>query len=310
MSKPSITISVNPTYFCNFDCNFCYLTKEQLNDKTLLNLDILIQKLIKVSNFFNIECIDIYGGEVGLLSTEYLEQLINTLRNYSTDINVITNLSKLHPSFSRSDINLSVSWEGEIRRKSSTVLDHLKSIGRDVNLLMLASTEMLNWSSEELKIIIDEINSISTIKSVEVKPYSSNQANSFEISYRSFEAHVKKWFEFDKNFIFVNETQLKGIFEGTVNSFSDDHLYIDPQGNFNVLDFDENDNEYFREVADVENYFSWTNQEKVKVSKNSFCSKCPYLGSCLSEHLRDVKSIDQSCNGFYKLIEWFSKTQI
>ena len=27
-----ITLSVNPTYYCNFRCDFCYLTEEQLRD--------------------------------------------------------------------------------------------------------------------------------------------------------------------------------------------------------------------------------------------------------------------------------------
>ncbi|MFT6630575.1 MAG: MoaA/NifB/PqqE/SkfB family radical SAM enzyme [Bacteriovoracaceae bacterium] len=310
MNKPSITISVNPTYFCNFDCDFCYLTKEQLNDKKLLKQELLIERLNEVTDFFSIECIDVYGGEVGLLPTDYLDQLIDTLKLYCLDINVITNLSKINPSFLRLDINLSVSWEGDIRRKSSTVLDNLKVIGRDVNLLMLAGKEMLSWSPNKLKTIVNEINTIPYIRSVEIKPYSSNQANSFDITFNAFEEHVKSWFVIDKKFMFVNEIHLNGVFEGTVNSFSDDHLYIDPFGRFNVLDFDASDNEYFKEITNVETYFDWTNEEKVKVSENSFCSKCPYLGSCLSEHLRDVKSIDQSCNGFYQLIEWFRKRQL
>ena len=30
--KP-ITVSINPSYFCNFRCDFCYLTSEQLGDQ-------------------------------------------------------------------------------------------------------------------------------------------------------------------------------------------------------------------------------------------------------------------------------------
>ena len=35
--KP-ITVSINPSYFCNFSCDFCYLTPEQLKDQKRISL--------------------------------------------------------------------------------------------------------------------------------------------------------------------------------------------------------------------------------------------------------------------------------
>ena len=72
----------------------------------------------------------------------------------------------------------------------------------------------------------------------------------------------------------------------------------------------ENDNEHFKDVDSVEDYLQWANQEKVQVSKNSFCSECEYLGRCLSEHLREVRSLENSCNGFYNLIKWYEKREV
>ena len=69
-------LSINPTYYCNFSCDFCYLTKEQLNDKSLLRLDILEQRLKEVTEKTQIDMVDLYGGEVGLLSDHYVNQLL------------------------------------------------------------------------------------------------------------------------------------------------------------------------------------------------------------------------------------------
>ena len=303
--KPEMTLSVNPSYFCNFDCSFCYLTKEQLCDSQLIPLSRVVSRFEEVEKYYDIKCIDIYGGEISLLPNEYLENLVNMCLEYSGDINLITNLSKIHPSFYRSEVNLSVSWEGRIRRKNKVVWDNIQSIGRNVNLLMLVGPDMLSWSDSYLDTILEMINSCKNIVSVELKPYSTNQANNYNIKFTDFEEHVVKWLGRKKMFEFVNENNLRSVLSGAFNSFSDDHLYINPNGNLCVLDFDKYDQEYFRELEKFENYLDWANQEKLNISSNSFCSKCEFLGGCLSEHLRDVTSLDHSCNGFYNLISWY-----
>ena len=80
-----------------------------------------------------------------------------------------------------------------------------------------------------------------------------------------------------------------------------------PTGKFATLEFDEKDNEYFLEFDRFEEYLKWTEIEKDRVTHNSYCSKCDYLGSCLSEHLRDVKTLTDSCNGFKHLLDWYNE---
>ncbi len=108
-----------------------------------------------------------------------------------------------------------------------------------------------------------------------------------------------------KNFEFINEYLLEDVLEKKRNSFSDDHLYITPEGKFAVLEFDLNDREYFLDCETYNDYLNWCKKEKIRVSKNTFCSKCEYFGNCLSEHLREVKNLDNGCNGFKHLIDWY-----
>ena len=48
------------TNVCNFRCDFCYLTSEQLADKNKIDLELLDQRLLEVSNYQPIKYIDLY----------------------------------------------------------------------------------------------------------------------------------------------------------------------------------------------------------------------------------------------------------
>ena len=74
--KETIDLSINPTYGCNFRCSFCYLTEEQLGERRVLGLDILEQKLKEISTERLIRHADVYGGEIGLLEEDYLQDLL------------------------------------------------------------------------------------------------------------------------------------------------------------------------------------------------------------------------------------------
>jgi hypothetical protein len=103
----------------------------------------------------------------------------------------------------------------------------------------------------------------------------------------------------------VNQLLIESVLDKTRNSFSDDHIYITPEGKYGVLEFDLNDNEFFLEYNTLEEYWQWCEKEKHRVGLNKYCSSCEYYGNCLSEHLREVKSLEESCNGFKHLIDWY-----
>ena len=56
-----MNISINPWYYCNFRCDFCYLDHHQLSDKKLLDLDKLNEKLSELFTYETIDQIDFYG---------------------------------------------------------------------------------------------------------------------------------------------------------------------------------------------------------------------------------------------------------
>lgn len=299
-----INLSINPWYYCNFKCDFCYLTPTQLDDKTLLPIEKLNELLIEITSQAEVATVDLYGGELGLLPKQYWNDLIDTLHCYNIyDINIITNLSMVNDITLDERVYVSVSYDFDAREDHERVWRNMALLNRPFSILMLASPKLIVKDVDEM---ISMLNTLESLISVEIKPYSTNQANQFNVKFSDFENFIKKWItNKDKRFEFVNELLIQDVINKERNSFSDDHVYITPNGRYGVLEFDLNDNEFFLEYDTLDQYYQWCNKEKERVTKNKFCSNCNYFGHCLSEHLREVKDLTNSCNGFKHLIDWY-----
>jgi hypothetical protein len=248
--------------------------------------------------------IDLYGGEIGALKKDYFYGLRDVIRkHYKDKINIITNYSMLHEGFYEDDFYLSVSYDWEAREKSDKVYQNMLLSPVPIAVLVLAGPAVLKMDVDEL---IQSMNLCSSVDSVEIKPYSINQANNHNVSHADYEEFVKKWIEspVKKNFEFINEYYIRDVISKDRNAFSDDHVYITPNGNFGVLEFDLNDKEYFLELESFDDYINWTTKEKASNVSN-ICRSCEYFGGCLTEHYRYVNSLDNSCNGYYNLINWY-----
>lgn len=299
-------VSINPTYYCNFRCDFCYLKEDQLSNTNKISLEKLDNLLSQVPNIGHI---DLYGGEIGTLKKDYFYSLRNIIRkHYSKKINIITNFSMLHEGFFEDDFYLSVSYDWEAREKYDRVYQNMLMSPVPIALLILTSPKVLEMNVNEL---ISSLNACSSIQSVEIKPYSTNQANAHTLTHRDYEEFVKKWIESPviKNFEFINEYYIQDVLENRRNAFSDEHVYITPNGKFAVLEFDLNDNEFFLELDSFEDYILWTEKEK-KFNVSNICRSCEYFGKCLTEHYRYVRNLDNSCNGYYNLIKWYKNARM
>jgi hypothetical protein len=305
-----MNVSINPWYYCNFRCDFCYLTSKQLGDKTLLDLNVLASRLAEITTHTNIDQIDFYGGEIGLLPKNYFQEMKVICQSYRpTSMNIISNLSMINEITTDPDCTLSVSYDFNAREDSDRVWKNMALLTKPFSILILASDALIKNCPDEM---IFNLNLLSNVTSVEIKPYSTNQANQQTVTFKQYEEFIKQWITspVQKNFTFVNKLLIEDVLNSDRSSFSDDHVYITPSGNYGVLEFDLNDNEFFLEYSTFEEYLTWCKTERERVSKNKFCSNCNYFGKCLSEHLREVKNLDNSCNGFKLLIDWYKNYEI
>lgn len=298
-----LNLSVAPWYFCNFRCDFCYLTEAQLSDRTKLPLNVFAQRLDELLEHVEIGHVDIYGGEVFLLPEDYLLGMKDILHERGIDdIVVVTNLSHVPDLVHDPAFDISVSYDFGAREKADLVLQNIYQLSQKFNILTLASRKFLDTVTPDE--YVTTMNSFPHLKGCEIKPYSTNQANNQDVTFKEFEEFVWAVIKHpDRTFYFENETQVKEAALGVRNAFSDDHLYITPTGDYAVLEFDKDDREYFLTVDGLEGYLNWCAQEYDRVQTNPFCASCPFYGSCLSEHLREVTTLENSCNGFRGLLE-------
>jgi hypothetical protein len=252
-----------------------------------------------------IDHVDLYGGEVLLLPDVYLERLISTIREkYTGSINIITNLSCTRSILFDPSITLSVSFDFDCREQSDKVWRNIQLINKNVHILMLASPCLMEKNVDTM---ISILNTQRNIKTVEIKPYSPNRANVLPTSVEEYEAFVKQWITspVTKHFKFINETLLRDSINHTYNAFSDNHIYVTPAGEMAVLDFTNQNTEYFKIVETLDEYIEWTRMEKSHVQTSSVCGSCEYLGNCNTEHYRNVTKLTPSCDGHLQLIRWF-----
>tara|TARA_Y100000768_G_scaffold355183_1_gene308666 strand:- start:1026 stop:1979 length:954 start_codon:yes stop_codon:yes gene_type:complete len=311
MTLPKINLSINPSYHCNFRCNWCYLTPEQLGDTKTIDHIRLNDLLAEVATHREINHIDLYGGEIGILKKDKLEAITNTIKFYYKDkINLNTNLSVLREEFFNPEYYLSVSWDLETRQDYRLVRENMKKLPVDFSVICLATREVLKYSGEHFFTMMNRLNFENKhMKSVEVKPYSSNQANDHKVKDSEFEDYILDLLHQEPatkvgDYQFVNRDLVKDSLNGTNNAYSDDHLYITPNGKLAVLDFDKDDREYFLELDSFADYEVWCQKEKDK-NISEICRKCEYLGRCLTEHYRFVKDLKDGCNGYRYLLDTF-----
>jgi len=295
-----VNISLAPSFHCNFRCSWCYLSVDQLRDTTRLDLELLNARL---KDLGPIEHVDIYGGEPATLPETYAVEMLDVLLSHTTSINVISNFYRVPQWFYRSDISVSASYDWNKRENYDKVLTNIIGFGRPLAILMLATHDLCQ---EDPRVIASVFNHVETIASLEIKPYSINQFNQHQMDWTVFESWIKIWLSLDLNFELINRKLLDNSVKKIYNAYSDNHLYIGPDGGLSVLDFDINDREYFRPMKNLDHYREWAAEEKYKVQHNKFCSSCRWQGHCATEHYRNVTSLDHSCNGFKKLLDWYA----
>jgi sulfatase maturation enzyme AslB (radical SAM superfamily) len=301
----SFTVSINPTYFCNFNCDFCYLSEAQLKDrKRALLVDISL-RLSEVDR--EITHIDLYGGELGLLPDDYIDDLIEICKEWTDSICIITNLSAIRPAFLREDIQLSVSYDFDAREKEQIVFNNMLKLEKPFSVLILASEKVIK---NDVDFMITALNSLTNLIAVEIKPYSSTTHRKQYVTDLDYENFIKEWIDsyIPKNWLFINQDKIEECLDGNYNAFSDDHVYVTPNGKFGVLDFDLLGNESFTELDTFEDYIKWTEKEK-KHNVSDVCKQCKYFGGCLTEHYKYVVFDPElnGCNGYYNLLEWYDE---
>lgn len=271
-----IQISINPTYKCNLNCPFCYLKHTQ----KVMELNKLENKLSEISSQYDIESIDLYGGEICLLPDDYLMKLILLCKKYVNIIGVITNYTiDKKWLFDRNDIDLSVSWDYVFRDRNDEVLERIKNTKRELGII-LTSPELYDKKYE----VIDILNKLEGNYYIDIKPCMPSENNQCKCDLKKYQEFVLFMISNSKHKV-LNQYYL----DNPPNNLKTPHIFINPDCEVQKLKFN-NNGEYFETTSDY------------NIELNDKCKSCKYFDYCQTEHDSYLDD-GYDCLGMKKLIE-------
>jgi len=298
-------VSVQPLYNCNCNCSFCYLG-DLREDRTVLNIETLEDKLRDIKFQTRIEQIDIFGGEVSLLSETYLEALILTCARFSNQLTITSNLQNFKildkiKKWQRSGINivLATSWNPE--RPDNKRIENLLTSGmkfpQDSSILTVILPEIIKNGSTWLLQRLQTFNLPVTL----LRYFPSIKNSYYNLTSKDFEEFM---IQVGRDYLTNNYTfSLNNFeyFEEFINPMLGSNIFIMPNGNLAWIKYN-GLNEYFYETDKIENWKLEQTSEELQYYM--YCSTCKYYKRCLAEHL-NFNDIGEHCCGLKNLLDWW-----
>ena len=293
--KKKIKLSIQPTFLCNYNCEYCYLGNLR-KDKTILDLDILKQRLEEITKIYNIDNIQILGGEISILDINYLNDLCNIIKKYPYAMT--TNLSNnwLINYCLQNNINLGISLNEERPFYQETVnkLKTLKNI-KCITLSSVVLPSLLNKSPKEILKFYESLGFITYF--IQYHPSLTNNV--------IYDLTLKDYINFMNNLINEYKTNHYNLIIGneiamtdTVYSVSYDKcLLINPNGKLSIIIENDDGYEYYKELNNIQEFISF--QSEYETYRVNECLKCEHFNNCLGKHL--VSSNTKKCSEIFKI---------
>ena len=291
----SIKVQIITNYFCNFNCEFCYLGKLRQN-KDIINLEFLKNNLLDIAKFYKIESIGILGGEPTLLTN--LQDIVNISKEFCKEINIITNLSN---GFPINNVNYSTSLNKERDQYKETRFKLLINNNKDIGLNIVITPSVLN---KPIKLFIEELEQYGL--NIELIRYSLSQNNeiTYDIDDRDFENYLKnfiiEYLKKPRNFKLNNIEMIESCLNKEYSPLMDSVIFITPNNKFAYVEY-LNNKEHFNEVNTIELFRFKAEKELNEYTKK--CSQCKYFMNCYAEHLK----LNQECSGLKNLLKWYEE---
>ena len=305
-------LSIQPSFRCNFKCPYCYLGSLR-TEPQILDLALLEQRLQELTSNTYIECVDVFGGEIGLLPMDYLRELLKLLNKYLVQgqaINLTTNFSnlkilKLVKEFEGTcNVGLGLSYNFE--RQNFEAIDLYLRTGKDfpkrLCTLIVVLPSIIKYNIFALLNLCQAWykNSGTEISFIRYFPSIYNNKD-YEVSNQLYADYMKALlFTYNKanySFPLNNIQQLANPGDPSLNS----NIFIQPNGNYAWIQYDGN-REYFKESYNFKDYQAATLKEQEQYQQH--CILCSYYNKCLAEHLNFNSLKDIECCGLKGLLTW------
>lgn len=240
------TLIVYPTFLCPYSCAFC-LTK----DKNSLNefLDIFKLRDFLEKNASKFDKIKISGGEPMSINYDYFNELVDTLKEFNT--NIIVSSYPVELKNYRDDIEYEFSYDFLARPRALEVWENLLNFPKKFDVKVLVSPQILKTFHPN--VILNKLSILPNINTVEFKEYYRNETTMWNLNSLVYDKFIKLVLSSQLNVPFINLNKekmrfLNGKTSKANESFFEEEYCLLPNNKLYVQQFNENDISYFKEI--------------------------------------------------------------
>ena len=240
------TLIVYPTFLCPYSCAFC-LTK----DKNSLNefLDIFKLRDFLEKNASKFDKIKISGGEPMSINYDYFNELVDTLKEFNT--NIVVSSYPVELKNYRDDIEYEFSYDFLARPRALEVWENLLNFPKKFDVKVLVSPQILKTFHPN--VILNKLSILPNINTVEFKEYYRNETTMWNLNSLVYDKFIKLVLSSQLNIPFINLNKekmrfLNGKTSKANESFFEEEYCLLPDNKLYVQQFNENDISYFKEI--------------------------------------------------------------
>ena len=292
----NLTLSIMPTYMCNYNCQYCYLGGLR-KDRTTLDLLTLQDRINELEKEYHISNVNLFGGELSLLDNQYLNDLVCIPNCKRTSLT--TNLSNediINFCLTRNiKANVSLNEERDYYKDTLKKVQKYKKT-KIIDLSVVVLPSLLNKSTKTLYKFYDNLGldvlfiqyhkSIHNEKyNVSLKEYSDFMFNFIKEYYN----HQKHNFNIE-NLIIYNDA--------SYSPTKDSYLFITPDGKYSTVVFNNGVEHYIK----FDTLKEWKRHcEKEMLMYKAKCFTCNMFKKCKAEHLEVLNNYGE-CSGLKELM--------
>ena len=323
--KPDIIVTIMPTYICTNGCWYCYIRNNpSLRVHELDDTDAYFEKvsqlLEEISAKYNIQNIEMYGGEIALygqnstkpLFSRALARLIDLAKDFAQQDVIITTIypAEIHYMYGIpfENINISLNVDrADFEQRKQDIISY-----PDVNVITVATPQVVSFGVDCLLDLVKPLRGYLTMLQYSLSITSTPGIGKSNLEYNMFMLELfEKYVQNKKKYKFKlsNLILAKDCTNGLYSVACSNNIFITPSAQLACIDFT---------MGGAERFISFNTLSKWEASckleeydRIRSCGTCDFYNNCFAEHFRpkicypvDTYINGDICNGNFPQVIW------
>ena len=307
-------VHVMTNYFCNYNCEYCYLG-DLKKSNSVINLDKLKAQLEELAARYDIDEIHCYGGEITLLDEDFIVKVLETCKPYAYT-SWVTNMSspaKVDRIVNKTGVSYATSLNDERPHHEELLGKVYMMENRPNSIIQVATPSLLKKSPQE---VLSEVEKYKPqyLGIVQYFPSITNSCCNYSDANCTpnkdfcdfMQSIIEEHSGGEYSFLLENVHALNQVICGDYTPWTNNAIFITPLNEYACVLYDPTDygREHFHNVKNLD-IFDFINTKEVERYKIK-CGNCSMFGHCYAEHMRNWNPYDECC-GNKSLVEWYKE---